>query len=362
MTGLDQALCFPGLVSPTTMFLGIRSLRSGHCLIVNQDGVVEKEYWDLIYPEAGQTERMPDDFYIEGLRHLIEQSVLRRLQADTRIGVYLSGGLDSSVIAAVISRYASERQKYSFSVSFKDRKMSEENHQRSMASLLGTEHHEVRFDTPDIARLLRTTIYHTECPLKETYNTACLALSEAARKNQVPVVLTGQGADELFAGYIGYRFDSFYQAQSKRLTTEEETERQIRRQLWGDPDIVYDGNYAGLSRLKKELYSEAANERLEEWDSFQSLQINPTRLRGRHVIHQRSYLDHKLRLSDHLLSDHGDRMAMAHGVEARAPILGHRSCAIRNAGAPRIKTERPRREVHFEKGVAVLDRSRDYQP
>jgi asparagine synthase (glutamine-hydrolysing) len=199
--------------------------------------------------------------------------------------------------------------------------MSEENHQRSMALLLGAKHHEVQFDTPDIVRLLQTAIYHAECPLKETYNTACLALSATARENQVPVVLTGQGADESFAGYIGYRFDSFYQAQPKKLTTEEEAERQIRRQLWGDPDIVYEGNYANLRRLKKELYSEAANERLEEWDSFRSLPINSTRLRGRHMIHQRSYLDHKLRLSDHLLSDHGDRMAMANGVEVRHPFL-----------------------------------------
>jgi asparagine synthase (glutamine-hydrolysing) len=205
-------------------------------------------------------------------------------------------------------------------VSFKDKEMCEGRYQRRLAQLLETSHHEVSFGTNEIIDRLAKTLYHTECPLKETYDTACLGLSEAAKQNGVSVIITGQGADEFFAGYIGYRFDDFH-ARQQRFGEREQRERKIRECLWGDPTFAYDGNYTWLEDLKRNLYSEQVKERLPEFDCFLSSPVKKDRLAGLHVLHRRSYLDFKLRLADHLLGDHGDRMAMANAVEARHPFL-----------------------------------------
>jgi asparagine synthase (glutamine-hydrolysing) len=116
--GLDQIMSFPGLVSPQTMFKGIYSLKSGHCLIVSNGEVRVSEYWDLDYPECGEVSYdKPESYYVERLSELFERSVAYRLQADVPVGFYLSGGLDSSMIAAMISRLSTQKR-HAFSISF----------------------------------------------------------------------------------------------------------------------------------------------------------------------------------------------------------------------------------------------------
>jgi asparagine synthase (glutamine-hydrolysing) len=219
------------------------------------------------------------------------------------------------------SKLSNGAQRHSFSVSFQKQEMCEGRQQNKMAKLIGSQHHDIPFTDAEIVKLLETAIYHTECPLKESYDTACLALSQAARTSGVPVVLTGQGADELFAGYIGYRFDKFKHERPRLADEEELQERKLRAELWGDPLLVYDTNYSALKRLKAGIYSEQVLEQFDDFDCFKSLPINRDYLYGRHYIHKRSYLDLKLRLADHLLGDHGDRMSMANSVEARHPFL-----------------------------------------
>src|SRR6185503_11497948 len=105
LTGLDQILSFPGLVSPRTIFKGIESLKSGHFATVKNGDIKITEYWDLDYPRTGDLSYdRPESFYIETLFELLAQSVKYRLQADVPVGFYLSGGLDSSLIAAVIKK------------------------------------------------------------------------------------------------------------------------------------------------------------------------------------------------------------------------------------------------------------------
>lgn len=323
LSGIDQIFSFPGLASPTTMFDGVSSLRSGHYIAVSNAGVEVKEYWDINYPRLDEMEqdKKGDSFYIEGLSEVLQRSVSRRLQADVPVGVYLSGGLDSSVVASMASRLSNGAQRHSFSVSFQKQEMCEGRHQNKMAKLIGSQHHDIPFNAAEIAKRLETAIYHAECPLKEAYDTACLALSQTAKASGVPVVLTGQGADELFAGYIGYRFDKFNHEKPRPADAEELQERKLREELWGDPLLVYDTNYSALKRLKAGIYSDQVLDKFDDFDCFKSLPINRNYLDGRHYVHKRSYLDLKLRLADHLLGDHGDRMSMANSVEARHPFL-----------------------------------------
>jgi asparagine synthase (glutamine-hydrolysing) len=322
LTGLDQTLSFPGLVSPRTLFKGIQSLKSGHYIVVADGEVCVREYWDLDYPpRGGPSIRKSESEYVEELKHLLTRSVKYRLQSDVPVGFYLSGGLDSSLIGALISEVAPDTRRHSFSIGFADEDISETKHQRLMAEFTRSIHNEIMFDWSEIVERMSRMIYHCECPVRESYNTCSLALSAAARNAGVKVVLSGEGADELFAGYVGYRFDKFRDRESKSYDLETALEDELRERLWGDKDFFYEKDHHALRDVKQALYSARVNELYSTFDCLNHGLINKERLRGRHPVHQRSYLDFKLRLSDHLISDHGDRMTLANSVEGRYPFL-----------------------------------------
>jgi asparagine synthase (glutamine-hydrolysing) len=322
LTGLDQVFSFPGIVSPRTIFKGVESLKSGHYLTAQGGDVRVTEYWDLDYPKEGDLPYdRPESYYVETLRELLAQSVAYRLQADVPVGFYLSGGLDSSLVAAMIKGVSPGTRRHSFSIGFTDEEISEAKYQQLVARHVGSEHHETVFDWAEIAGRLRGMILHCECPVKETFNTCSLALSRSARESGVTVVLAGEGADELFAGYMGYRFDQLGLRGEKGYDLETALEDELREKLWGDKDIFYEIDQYPLRELKTSVYSEGVGELFADFDCTNFEVVNKARLRGRHFIHQRSYLDFKLRLSDHLLSEHGDRMVLANSVEGRYPFL-----------------------------------------
>ena len=322
LTGLDQVLSFPGLVSPRTMFENISSLKAGHSMKVKNGRVKITEYWDLNYPADGDLAYdKPESFYVERLKQYLEQSIRYRLQSDVPVGFYLSGGLDSSLIGSLISRVSPEIKRHSFSIVFTEKGISETAHQRLMADYLGSIHHEIVFDWEEISERLPRMIGHCECPVKESYNTCSMALSEAAKGSGITVILTGEGADELFAGYVGYRFDQSGLRGSGKYDLDTILEQEMRERLWGDKELFYETDHYALRDVKAALYSPDVNELFDEFDCLNFEIVNKERLQNRHHVHQRSYLDFKLRLSDHLISDHGDRMALANSVEARYPFL-----------------------------------------
>jgi len=322
LSGLDQILSFPGLVSPTTMFRDVHSLPGGHYLTAH-DGVVKTtEYWDLDYPRLDEApSELPESHYVEALRERLARAVGYRLQADVPVGLYLSGGMDSSLVAALADRLAPSPPRHTFSITFADRQICEATFQRLMAARIGSVHHEIHFDWRQIAERLGTMIYQCECPLKETFNTCSLALSEAARAAGVKVVLAGEGADELFAGYVGYRFDRLGGRRAAPDPLDALLEEELRERLWGDRTLFYEQDQTAVLEIKQDLYSEAVNRLFPDFDCLQLPLVDKRRLQGRHPLHQRSYLDVKLRLGEHLLSEHGDRMVMANSVEGRYPFL-----------------------------------------
>ena len=322
LTSLDQIFSFPGLISPWTMFEGVRRVPNGHYVTVEGQEVTDTEYWDLDYPRQEEAEYPhSDDYYIEGLRELFKRSVEYRLQADVPVGFYLSGGLDSSLTAAVINELYPGLRRHAFAISFSDRRADEGRYQRLMADHVNCQLHDIPFDWSRTSDLLEQMIYHAECPIKETYNTCSLDLSRTARENQIKVILTGEGADELFAGYVGYRFDKAQRRNGGAAAFEELMEEQMREQLWGDPDLFYEHDYFSHSEQSKALYAPQLRRRFPRFNCLKFPLVNKDRIRGRHPVHKRSYLDYKLRMVDHLLMDHGDQMALANSVEARYPFL-----------------------------------------
>lgn len=244
LTGLDQILTFPGLVIPRTMFKWIESLENGHSLIVQGGDVRRVQYWDLDYPRIDETgEDRPESWYVDELRERFTRSVEARLQADVPVGFYLSGGIDSSLVAALIRQVSPDVDRHSFSITFGDRDICEAPFQRLMSEHVGSRHHEIAFDDASIADRLGRMVYHCECPVKETFNTCALALSESVRGTGVKVVLAGQGADEIFAGYMGYRFDSLGLRSGDQYDLDSLLEDELREQLWGDPSIFYEKDF-----------------------------------------------------------------------------------------------------------------------
>ncbi|GAB3930492.1 asparagine synthase (glutamine-hydrolyzing) [Kribbella albertanoniae] len=321
-TGLDMILTLPGLVSPRTMFAGISSLPPGHLLVLDDHGLVRRQYWDLDYPDAGELTAVDDAAvrgHLEGLEESLAEAIRLRTHADVPHAFYLSGGLDSSLLLGMAARSNGHDRPRTFSTVFDDAR-SERRFQQLLADELKTEHTELELTADGILDNLVSTVDHAECPLKGTHNVASYLLSGVAHAHGFKVVLTGEGADELFGGYLGYQFDR------KRSTAGAgdrvpDAEEQARDRLWGNPRLAYGPNIAGLYRSRRELYSRSLVEQLADFDCLVQPLVDHDRLRGRHIFHQRSYLDFKLRLADHLLSDEGDRMAMAHSVETRFPFL-----------------------------------------
>lgn len=322
MTGLDQIFTFAGLISPRTMFKNIHSLENGHQLIIDKNGEIsKKEYWDLIYPEAQmEVSGKSEAYYIDKLENLLNSSIKLRLRADVPLGLYLSGGLDSSMITMKVNELEKGIRKEAFSIDFIDSQLSESVFQNLVANKSNSRLNQKVFFYDDISERLQKSIYHSECPIKETYNTASLSLSAAVREKGIKVILSGEGADELFAGYVGYRFD---QMRAIGLIENPSTvdEDELRNKIWGDQAFFYERNYHDFNAIKKRLYSADQNEVFHQFDCLSHPVVNKDRLANRSILHKRAYLDFKLRLVDHLVSDHGDRMALANSVEVRYPFL-----------------------------------------
>jgi asparagine synthase (glutamine-hydrolysing) len=324
LTGLDQVVTLPGPVSPHTLFAGVRSLAPGHYLLMRDGDPVERTYWDLDYPLAADTDSN-EAADIGDLSERLRAAVATRLIADVPVGLYLSGGLDSSLIAALatdIDRGNGEHagRRHAFSIGFEAPEIDESGPQSLVADNLRLVHHRHTFTTYDLEARLRQAVRHAEAPLKESYNTCSLALSGLVRTNGLKVVLTGEGADELFGGYVGYRLDGA-RPTGDDFTLDAALAREWRERLWGDAGFFYEKDYAAFDDVKTALYAPAVAASLPDFACTGTSLVDPARLRGRHPIHKRSYVDFKLRLADHLLADHGDRVGYANSVEARYPFL-----------------------------------------
>ncbi len=321
VVGLDQILTFPGLISPRTMFQNVQSLENGHYLLVNSEAEVSNvEYWDLPGQENEFDESKSEAKYVEELGHIFENAVRLRLRADVPSGFYLSGGLDSSMVAMKVHELTNGKTNRAFSIDFPDSEISEAVYQKIVADRCHADLSKKMFFHTDIIERLKQAIYHCECPIKETYNTASLHLSEAVREKDLKVILSGEGADEWFAGYVGYRFDKM-RAHNPMTNAVSPDEYMLRKRLWGDGDFLYEQNFLESQHLRKDLYSKDLMHSFDEINCLNHYVINPEKIRGRDILNKRSYIDYKLRLVDHLIGDHGDRMAMANSVEVRYPFL-----------------------------------------
>ncbi len=316
LKAVDQLMNFPGIVSPVTFFDGIYSLEGGHMLqILPEKEIRNIEYWDLVYPV--ETEDKGEAYYVERLRELLKSAISRRLIADVPIGFYISGGLDSSVVACFIGKYLLNSY-YSFSAEIGEGELDESRFQKIVKDCVKSEHYSTKVTEKEIWENLPHVIYHAEAAVKESYDVAAYMLSDLVSTSPAKAVLTGQGSDEFFCGYVGYMVDLFRNMQKGTMTKEE---CEVNERLWGDPYFRFERNHPEIRRIHEQVYSRNVRSEIERFSAFGASPINVDKVRGLSSQKRRSYIDYKLRLSDHLLGEHGDRMFFSHSVEGRHPFL-----------------------------------------
>ncbi len=317
LKAVDQLMNYPGAVSPETFFEGINSLRAGHILkIKRHEEIKDIEYWDLIYsPE--EEEDKGEAYYVEKLREMLKEAISRRLVADVPVGFYVSGGLDSSVVACYIGKFLLDSY-YSFSAEIGEADLDESRFQKIVQSCVNSKHYSTKVGEEEIWQNLFNVVYHAESGLKESYDVAAYLLSSLVQKSPAKAVLTGQGSDEFFCGYVGYMVDLFREMQKGKMTSEE---CEINERLWGDPYFRYERNHPEIRKIHKTVYSDRIRGEIDSFSAWKASPINVDRVKGLSSQKRRSYIDYKLRLSDHLLTEHGDRMFFSHSVEGRHPFL-----------------------------------------
>jgi asparagine synthase (glutamine-hydrolysing) len=316
MKAVDQLMNFPGVVSPETFFKGINSLRAGHMLRIFPEKEIEDiEYWDLVY--SPEEEDKGEAYYVENLRELLKKAISRRLVADVPIGFYISGGLDSSVVACYIGKFLLNSY-YSFSAEIGEGDLDESRFQKIIKDCVQSTHYSTKVNEAEIWQNLPDVIYHAESAVKESYDVAAYLLSGLVSGSPAKAVLTGQGSDEFFYGYVGYMVDLFRNMQKDKMSKEE---CEVNERLWGDPYFRFERNHPEIRKIHEQIYSANVRGDIDNFSAFATSPINVERVKGLSSQKRRSYIDYKLRLSDHLLGEHGDRMFFSHSVEGRHPFL-----------------------------------------
>ena len=316
MKAVDQLMNYPGAVSPQTFFENIYSLKAGHMLLCKPGtGIKDIEFWDIIY--SPEEEDKGEEYYVERLKELLKEAISRRLIADVPIGFYISGGLDSSVVACYIGKFLLNSY-YSFSAEIGEGDLDESRFQKIVKECVKSTHYSTKVAEDEIWENLPSVIYHAESAVKESYDVAAFLLSKLVSESPAKAVLTGQGSDEFFCGYVGYMVDLFRNMQKGQMTKEE---CEVNERLWGDPYFRFERNHPKIRKIHEQIYSKRLRGSIDSFSAFAESPVNVERLKGLSSQKRRSYIDAKLRLSDHLLGEHGDRMIFSHSVEGRHPFL-----------------------------------------
>lgn len=343
--GLSQIFTFWAPIAPTTPFQGVSELEAG---TVQTFAAGETRTHRCYVPAfaTGPHEGFKGslDEAVERVRGALEEATaLRMLRADVPVGSYLSGGLDSSLTAALGLR-AKGAGFATFSLRFDDPEYDETPYQRLMAAHLGSDHHEVLVSRDDIARVFPEVIQHTERPVLRTAPAPLFLLSRLVRNSGIKVVLTGEGADEMFAGY-----DLFREAKIRRfwavrpdsalrprllerlypyLHRSPVAQVALSRQFFGQqlerahtPGFGHELRWRAAAALQR-LFSGRMRAALAAADpAAKLLESLPADFERWAPLARDQYLEVRTLLTGYLLSSQGDRMLMAHSVEGRFPFL-----------------------------------------
>lgn len=363
--GIAQTFTFWAPLAPHTAFEGIRQVEPGTTIriptdtrLINVEAFVPERHFSIEFESDPVIRGASLQENVERFRRVFEQSVrLRFTRSDVPVGAYLSGGIDSSVTTAIVAS-TSPSPLETFSIAFEDSEFDESAYQMRVAKALGTSHHTVRVSYGDIGDAFGDAVYHGEQPILRTAPTPLFLLSRLVRENGYKVVVTGEGADEMLAGY-----DIFREALVRRFVARDPDSARRRDILlhlypWmerspakapafakaffsqgaelDDPALSHRPRWKTSSALLRMLRPEfgVAAPGVVEAELLKTL---PATYGTWDPLEQAQYLEIRTLLSGYILAAQGDRMLMAHSVEGRFPFLDPEVMRLAASLPPRHK-------------------------
>ncbi|HEQ97987.1 MAG TPA: asparagine synthase (glutamine-hydrolyzing) [candidate division Zixibacteria bacterium] len=339
---LAEQMALKYTLDDQTLFKGIKKLLPGHTLTFENGATEIRQYWDLDYQNVDPEKS--EQWYVRRFTELFDECVRMHLMSDVPLGMFLSGGIDSSAIAARVSRML-EQPIRTFSAAFKERAFNELEYSRLSAEQCGAERHEITISPEQFFSDLPHMIYHEDEPIAHPSSVALYFAAKLAR-DHVKVVLTGEGSDELLAGYERY-YQTLYNLRAGKILGLPVL-NSVRKYLFrpfldflpdkfpyknkalrttvyldDDLDTIFLDNYSTFSRhVQKSLYSRGM---LDGFD-FEKLYHNYHSICGNcnsgHLLNKMLYADIKTYLLELLMKQ--DQMSMAASIESRVPFLDHK--------------------------------------
>jgi asparagine synthase (glutamine-hydrolysing) len=341
--GLAQTFSFWCTIAPRTPYQGISELEPGCWATVREGHFRQQTYWSPSFPDSESA--CCQDIVENGQRlreSLVEATRLRFLRSDVPVGAYLSGGIDSSVTAAIITQYTNVPLR-TFSIRFTEQEFDEGPYQLEMANRLGTEHLSIEVSASDITGVFPETIWHGEKPILRAGPAPLFLLSKLVRESGYKVVVTGEGSDEILAGYDIFReasirsFMARDSGSAKRFRAPELLYPWMPRSPASvpsfanaffskhldtrDPALSHRPRWDSTAVIQRMLQPEFSN-RLAGYRPDSELIANMPKDNGSWTpVSRAQWLEFKTLLPGYILSSQGDRMLMANSVEGRFPFL-----------------------------------------
>jgi asparagine synthase (glutamine-hydrolysing) len=340
LEALDQYLTYEYVIAPRTMLRAVRKLPPAHMLVYRQGALTVRPYWDV---SAVPVRAWREADAVDALREALARAVDSQMMADVPLGVFLSGGIDSSAIVAYMARAAERRNVTvsSFSLGFDDGSYNELPYAREVAALFGTTHHE-DVVTPDVASLFDQLVTHLDEPFADVSLFPTYMVSRLARQH-VTVVLGGDGGDELFGGYDAYAAErlasgiarvaprvlwrlaeqaaSMVRPREQKKGLVNKVKRFVEGMAVGEPAIA---QYRWMTflddRARARLYRPALAEAATGGDVHREVREALGAYGAADPVNRLLYADLKVYLADDILVK-VDRMSMATSLETRAPFL-----------------------------------------
>jgi asparagine synthase (glutamine-hydrolysing) len=343
---MDQIFTFWTTLKGRTAFDGIGELPPGHYLMMSKGRIEIKKYWDITFVPSTEQLNLPIEEMCENIRELLLDAIRIRLRADVPVGSYLSGGLDSSGITSLVVRNFNSRIT-TFGIRFEESAFDEGKHQSQMAEFLKTSHVEVIATNESIGKSFQDCIWYCEKPILRTAPVPLLLLSNLVNNYGLKVVLTGEGADEIFGGYNIFReakvrkfWARFPESKRRASLTEQLYPYIFNDKTRAKPSLrkFFNKGFNDLSnplfshllrwentKRSKIFFSESLNQAIGDYDGFAEVRESlPDGFAKLDLVSQAQYLETAIFLSNYLLSSQGDRMAMANSLEIRPPYLDKR--------------------------------------
>ncbi|MGI6086197.1 MAG: asparagine synthase (glutamine-hydrolyzing) [Acetivibrionales bacterium] len=328
-----------------TMFEGVKSVLPGQYLIVENGEIRVGKYYRLMFRKPD--ERLDFDTAREEIEALLIKAVEKRLMGDVKISSYLSGGLDSSLITAIVAKHFNSSVE-AFSVNFEDERFDEEAYQKQVCDMLGIKRHSILFKSSDFPELMNQIIWHTEAPLLRGGPVPLFKLSQLVCANNIKVVLSGEGSDEFFGGYDIFK-EAKIREYIKRYPESESRMKLLKRvnrfsnsrfesakpgglgyfYLHNHLDGLFESHHIRWRQIGffERFFSDNARmilKREKNLNYAASLGFDcPEQMKVWSHIQRSQYLEVETFLTRYLLSIQGDRMSMANSVEVRFPFLDH---------------------------------------